>query len=207
MEAMFVNRTSSVQIAESGTFFAQRLSLPCSSPLLGSACADLGINTTAPITVQVGRRNVEGGPRRTDNENTTYRIAFELSLRAFEAPAQRCPGRGLPQKLQVLRRLMRVRQLMLLQCNQPLCIDQMAAHASYSRAHFLHIYRLVFTQTPHAHLLEHRLNLAQHLLSDRGYRSMKPRWPQALRIVRPFLSCFIAIFGRTAVSMRPRQAA
>jgi iron complex outermembrane recepter protein len=78
MEAMFVNRTSSVQIAESGTFFAQDLTLNCNDPLLGTACADLGINpaTSGPLTVYVGRRNVEGGPRRTDTEDTTYRMAF-----------------------------------------------------------------------------------------------------------------------------------
>jgi iron complex outermembrane recepter protein len=75
-EAMFVNRSSDVQIAESGTFFAQELTLPCNSPLLGTACTDLGINPAAgPLTVYVGRRNVEGGPRRTSTEDTTYRMA------------------------------------------------------------------------------------------------------------------------------------
>jgi iron complex outermembrane recepter protein len=78
MEAMFVNRVSDVQIAESGTFFAQDLTLDCSSPLLRTACADLGINpaTSGPLTVYVGRRNVEGGPRRTSTEDTTYRMAL-----------------------------------------------------------------------------------------------------------------------------------
>jgi len=76
MEAMFVNRTSSVQIAESGTFFAQDLSIPCNSPLLGTACSDLGINpASGPVSVYVGRRNIEGGPRRTDTEDTSYRMA------------------------------------------------------------------------------------------------------------------------------------
>jgi iron complex outermembrane recepter protein len=78
MEAMFVNRTNSVQIAESGTFFAQDLTLNCNDPLLGTACADLGINpaTSGPLTVYVGRRNIEGGPRRTDTEDTTFRMVL-----------------------------------------------------------------------------------------------------------------------------------
>lgn len=74
-ELMFVNRNDSIQVAESGTFFAQELSLPCSSPLLGTACRDLNINpASGPVSVYVGRRNIEGGPRRTDTEDSTYRI-------------------------------------------------------------------------------------------------------------------------------------
>ncbi len=75
-ELMFVNRNDSVQIAESGTFFAQELTLACNNPLLGTLCRDLNLTPTggAPLTVYVGRRNVEGGPRRTTTEDSTFRV-------------------------------------------------------------------------------------------------------------------------------------
>jgi len=78
LDFMYTNRTNSIQVAESGTFFGQTLSLPCSSPLLGTACADLatplGLTTNGgPMTVYVGKRNVEGGPRFFNTKDNSYR--------------------------------------------------------------------------------------------------------------------------------------
>lgn len=78
IDFMYTNRSSSIQVAESGTFFGQTLNLPCSSPLLGTACADLagplGLkNTTDPLIVYVGKRNTEGGPRFSDQKDNSYR--------------------------------------------------------------------------------------------------------------------------------------
>ena len=78
LDFMYTNRSSSIQVAESGTFFGQTLSLPCSSPLLGTACADLAgplglTDTTNPLTVYVGKRNTEGGPRFFDQKDNSYR--------------------------------------------------------------------------------------------------------------------------------------
>lgn len=73
-EAMLVNRKDSVQIAESGAFFTRLANQDCSNPIYGTACADLGLSPTDPFIVYVARRNVEGGPRRTDTTDTTYRF-------------------------------------------------------------------------------------------------------------------------------------
>lgn len=78
LDFMYTHRSSSIQVAESGTFFGQTLSLPCSSPLLGTACADLAgplglTDTTNPLTVYVGKRNTEGGPRFFDQKDNSYR--------------------------------------------------------------------------------------------------------------------------------------
>lgn len=73
-EAMLVNRKDSVQIAESGAFFTRLTNQSCSNPIYGTACADLGLSPTDPFIVYVARRNVEGGPRRTDTTDTTYRF-------------------------------------------------------------------------------------------------------------------------------------
>ncbi|WP_147652516.1 TonB-dependent receptor domain-containing protein [Vulcaniibacterium gelatinicum] len=74
LEAMYTNRTSAIQIAESGTFFADALDLNCSDPLLRTMCADLGINPANPVTVYVGKRNVEGGPRHFETKDSSYRV-------------------------------------------------------------------------------------------------------------------------------------
>ncbi|MDI9237302.1 TonB-dependent receptor [Lysobacter sp. LF1] len=74
IDLMFTHRTSSTQIAESGTFFAQDLSLPCSDPLLGTMCGDLGLDASGPLTINVGKRNVEGGPRFWDTKSNSYRV-------------------------------------------------------------------------------------------------------------------------------------
>jgi outer membrane receptor protein involved in Fe transport len=74
VETMFATTNTSVQIAESGTFFVNSLSLACDSPLLGSMCGDLGLNPANPVSVQVGKRNNEGGPRVADIETSSFRI-------------------------------------------------------------------------------------------------------------------------------------
>lgn len=73
-EAMLVNRKDSLQIAESGAFFTLLEDQDCANPLFGTACADLGLNPTDPFNVYVARRNVEGGPRRTNTTDASYRF-------------------------------------------------------------------------------------------------------------------------------------
>lgn len=72
LETMFANRTTSIQIAESGTF-GSAVSVPCTSALIGSLCSDAGI-TTPNVRVAMYKRNVEGGPRIQEIETQTYRI-------------------------------------------------------------------------------------------------------------------------------------
>jgi len=74
VDLMFTHRTSSTQIAESGTFFSQDLSMSCSNPLLGTMCSDLGLDASEPLTINVGKRNVEGGPRYWDTKTSSYRV-------------------------------------------------------------------------------------------------------------------------------------
>lgn len=78
LELMYTNRDNSTQVAESGTFFAQTLTMDCTDPRLGSACADLGLDTSGPVTVYVGKRNVEGGPRHFATKDSSYRVVAGL---------------------------------------------------------------------------------------------------------------------------------
>ncbi len=73
-EAMLVNRKDSVQIAESGAFNVALRGQNCANPLFGSLCSDLGLNPDLPFQVNVLRRNVEGGPRRTETSDLSYRF-------------------------------------------------------------------------------------------------------------------------------------
>ncbi len=76
VETMFVNRRSSTQIAPSGAFFTD-INVACDTAVLGTMCADLGI-TDDEFTVYVAKRNVEGGPRISQDENTSYNITTGL---------------------------------------------------------------------------------------------------------------------------------
>lgn len=82
IETMFTNTNTSVQIAESGTFFANDGEFACSDPLIGTLCADLGLDPAEPVSLYVGKRNVEGGPRISRIESNSFRAVagFEGDL-------------------------------------------------------------------------------------------------------------------------------
>ncbi len=73
-ETMYVNKKSSIQIAESGTFFAQTLSIACNDPLINTMCSDLGLSDAEPLEIYVGKRNNEGGARRTSDDTNSWRL-------------------------------------------------------------------------------------------------------------------------------------
>ncbi|MFC7047777.1 TonB-dependent receptor plug domain-containing protein [Emcibacter nanhaiensis] len=79
IELGFMNDRTSAQIAESGTFFAETLSISCSNPMLSAAqvqaiCTDNGLGADDSFATYIGKRNVEGDPRRDVLEHTSYRI-------------------------------------------------------------------------------------------------------------------------------------
>lgn len=78
MDMMFLNKSDSIQIAESGTFFAKLPYLDCTNPLIGSFCSDVGADPSQPIGIYVAKRNVEGGPRITETDNTQWRVVTGL---------------------------------------------------------------------------------------------------------------------------------
>jgi len=74
MDIMFTSTSTSVQIAESGTFFVNYFEEDCTNPLLGNMCSDLGLDPGTPVGFYVGKRNVEGGPRVSDIASTSFRV-------------------------------------------------------------------------------------------------------------------------------------
>ncbi|HEX5690763.1 MAG TPA: AraC family transcriptional regulator [Roseiflexaceae bacterium] len=62
-------------------------------------------------------------------------------------------------------RLERARALIDACYDQPLDLEQLAREASFSRYHFLRLFRQAFDQTPHQYLIERRLAEAKTLLA------------------------------------------
>ncbi len=72
VEAMFLERTSEMQIAESGAFGVP-IVVNCANPLIGTLCADAGV-ATDQARITMWKRNVEGGPRAHVSDDSSYRF-------------------------------------------------------------------------------------------------------------------------------------
>jgi len=83
IEALFLERSSDQQIAESGAFGVP-IVVDCNNELIGSLCADSGV-TTAQTQVTLWKRNVEGGPRIHLSDDTTHRITAGLRGALFDS--------------------------------------------------------------------------------------------------------------------------
>ncbi|MBX3703719.1 MAG: TonB-dependent receptor, partial [Steroidobacteraceae bacterium] len=78
-QMMFTDYESIAQIAPGGVFF-ETSSVPCDNPLLPAGilptigCGPTQIANGDSVTMYIGRRNVEGGPRQQAFANSTFRI-------------------------------------------------------------------------------------------------------------------------------------
>jgi iron complex outermembrane receptor protein len=78
LEVSFMNDRTVAQIAESGTFYAEEYNLDINNPLFSDAQraqfrSAFG-NDIKNVAAYIGKRNVEGGPRQSDLEHTSFRI-------------------------------------------------------------------------------------------------------------------------------------
>jgi outer membrane receptor protein involved in Fe transport len=83
IEALFLERSSEQQIAESGAFGVPVV-VDCSNPLIGTLCADAGV-TTAQTQISLYKRNVEGGPRIHLSDDSSHRITAGLRGALFDS--------------------------------------------------------------------------------------------------------------------------
>ncbi|HVF33867.1 MAG TPA: AraC family transcriptional regulator [Candidatus Saccharimonadia bacterium] len=108
--------------------------------------------------------------RRPGGELPTERLAQELVAHlvrrqaGYDAYVERCPGRSARYRRQVFSRLLRARNYIetTTAANSPL--GRLAQVAKLSPTHFLRLYRDVFGQTPHKHVIETRLDAAREML-------------------------------------------
>lgn len=83
VEAMFLERSSQMQIAESGAFGVP-VRVDCGNERIGTLCADAGV-TTDMAQVTMWKRNVEGGPRISSADDTTYRFTAGVRGALFDS--------------------------------------------------------------------------------------------------------------------------
>lgn len=93
-------------------------------------------------------------------------IVDQLLRRQAElAPwVERCPGRSPRYRRQVLLRLVRARNHIEHATGEDASLKRLAEIAKMSPTHFLRLYRDVFGQTPHKHVVQSRLAQARELL-------------------------------------------
>ena len=100
------------------------------------------------------------------------------------------------------RHLLRAKDLADARYFEPLGVDDMAAAAGLSRAHFSREFRSAFGESPHAYLLTRRLERAASLLrmTDRSVADIC--FSVGLQSVGSFTTSFTRTFGRSPTAYR-----
>lgn len=130
-------------------------------------------------------------------------IESVLELQDEHAPAiERCPGRTHAQRRQVFVRLQRVRNYLAANCHLELDNDRLARMASYSPWHFIRAFRAAYQQTPHAFLVDQRLQRARRLLRSSRLAVAEIALASGFENRCAFSRLFRQRFGVTAGVMR-----
>lgn len=100
------------------------------------------------------------------------------------------------------RHLLRARDLADRRYADPLTVDDLAAAAGLSRAHFSREFRRVFGESPHAYLLTRRLERAAALLRTTDYSVAEVCLSVGLQSVGSFTTSFTRTFGVSPTAYR-----
>jgi AraC-like DNA-binding protein len=103
------------------------------------------------------------------------------------------------------RHLQRARDLADRRYLEPLTVDDMAAAAGLSRAHFSREFRRVFGESPHAYLLTRRLERATAMLRNTDRSVAEICFSVGLQSVGSFTSSFTRTFGESPTAYRARH--
>ena len=104
----------------------------------------------------------------------------------------------------ITRHLLRARDLADGRYAEPLGVDDMAARAGLSRAHFSREFRRAFGESPHAYLLTRRLERAATLLRHTDWSVTEICLAVGLRSIGSFTSSFTRMFGEPPAAYRRR---
>ena len=121
---------------------------------------------------------------------------------AFAPLIDRCGGRTLAQRRSVFLRLQRVRNYMTSNCHLDLDIGGFARMASYSPCHFIRAFSAVYGETPHAVLVEQRLERARRLLDDSAMAITEIARASGFENRCAFARSFKRHFGLSATDLR-----
>ncbi len=102
------------------------------------------------------------------------------------------------------RHLLRARDLADSRYFDPLTVDDLAAAAGLSRAHFIREFRRAFGETPHAYLLTRRLERAAALLRRTDRSVLEICLSVGLRSVGSFTTSFSRTYGVSPTEYRER---
>lgn len=100
------------------------------------------------------------------------------------------------------RHLLRAKDLADARYGEPLDVDDLAAAAGLSRAHFSREFRRAFGESPHAYLLTRRLERAAALLRTTDRSVADICMSVGLRSVGSFTSSFTRTFGKSPTAYR-----
>ena len=100
------------------------------------------------------------------------------------------------------RHLLRAKDLADSRYAEPLGVDDMAAAAGLSRAHFSREFRAAFGESPHAYLLTRRLERAAALLLDTDRSVADICLSVGLQSVGSFTTSFTRNYGRSPTAYR-----
>ena len=100
------------------------------------------------------------------------------------------------------RHLLRAKDLADARYSEPLGVDEMAAAAGLSRAHFSREFRRAFGEAPHGYLLTRRLERAAALLRNTDATVTEICLDVGLTSVGSFTTSFKRTFGKTPTAYR-----
>jgi AraC-like DNA-binding protein len=100
------------------------------------------------------------------------------------------------------RHLLRAKDLADARYFEPLGVDDMAAAAGLSRAHFSREFRAAFGESPHAYLLTRRLERAASLLRTTDRSIADVCFSVGLQSVGSFTTSFTRMFGASPAAYR-----
>lgn len=107
-----------------------------------------------------------------------------------------------PAMIPPVRYLVRARDLADARYTEPLTVDDLAAAACLSRAHFSREFRRAFGESPYSYLLTRRLERAATLLRGTDYSVADICMQVGLTSVGSFTSSFRRAFGKTPTQYR-----
>lgn len=114
-------------------------------------------------TIHLARASANGALTAAANRMIDWLVTLQSSLAVEIA---RCPGRTYIQRRQVFLRLQRVRNYLASNSHLELDNSALARMANYSPWQFIRAFRTVFGETPHAYLVNLRLQRAHEMLHD-----------------------------------------
>jgi AraC family transcriptional regulator len=120
----------------------------------------------------------------------------------FTEAISRCPGRTFAQRRHVFLRLQRVRNYLASNCHLELNNLALARMANYSPWHFIRAFRAAYAETPHALLVNLRLQRARELLKTSPLAIAKVALASGFENRCAFSRLFHQRFGVTAGTMR-----